>query len=262
MLELWNITVGYGKKTVLRELSASFETGKLTGIIGVNGCGKSTLLSSILGFLPLRDGRILLDGTELSTVKRGQIAKRISYLPQGRSTPDMTVEQMVLHGRFPYRSYPKRYTDADRAIARNAMERVGILEYSAHPLGALSGGMRQTAYLAMALTQDTDYILLDEPTTYLDVAHQLDLMRLLRTLAERGKGIIAVMHDLPMAFTFCDELLVINGGRAEAQEKPDALCDSPAIPSLFGVRLTRTGENGSYYYDLTPTESASKLHTN
>ena len=250
MLEIRNVSAGYGKKTVLRGMTASFEKGKLTGIIGVNGCGKSTLLSTILGFLPLRDGRILLDGEDLSAMKRGEIAKRLSYLPQGRPTPDMTVEQMVLHGRFPYLSYPRRYTDADRAIARDAMERVGILALGDQPLGTLSGGMRQTAYIAMALAQDTDYILLDEPTTYLDVAHQLDLMRLLGALTDQGKGVIAVMHDLPMAFSFCDRLLVLENGHGKAQATPAELCDSPVIPSLFGVRLTRVGNNGSYCYDV------------
>ena len=200
MLELKNISAGYGSKNVLSDITVSFEKGKLTSIIGVNGCGKSTLIKAILGILPLSGGKVIIDGCDLQSMSRNEIAKRIAYLAQGKNTPDMTVEQMVLHGRFPYLSYPRRYRKTDHEFARKAMETVGILHLADKPLYELSGGMRQNAYIAMALAQNTDYILLDEPTTYLDIAHQLDLMRILRGLADRKKGIITVMHDLPLAF--------------------------------------------------------------
>ena len=162
MLELKNITAGYGRKTILSGVTASFERGSLTGIIGVNGCGKSTLLKTAIGILPLWGGDVILDGRALSSMGRNEIAKRVAYLSQGRSLPDMTVEQLVLHGRFPYLSYPRRYKDADRATALQAMETVGMAHLAGQPLYTLSGGMRQNAYVAMALAQDTDYILLDE----------------------------------------------------------------------------------------------------
>ena len=196
MLEIKNVTAGYGKHTVLNDVSVAFEKGKLTSIIGVNGCGKSTLLKALLGILPLSSGEIVIDGKELCSMSRIEIARSVAYLAQGKNTPDMTVEQMVLHGRFPYLSYPRRYREADREIARKAMDAVGILHLADKSLYELSGGMRQTAYIAMAIAQDTDYILLDEPTTYLDIAHQLELMKLLRGLANSGKGIVTVMHDL------------------------------------------------------------------
>ena len=202
MLELNRISAGYGKQTVLNDVSAFFEKGKLTSIIGVNGCGKSTLLKAILGILSLSSGEIFIDGENLLTISRNEIAKKIAYLSQGKNIPDMTVEQMVLHGRFPYLSYPRRYSSHDREVAIKAMEIVGVAEFAHKPLYSLSGGMRQNAYIAMALAQDTDYILLDEPTTYLDIAHQLELMRILRKLADSGKGIVTVMHNLTIAFDF------------------------------------------------------------
>ena len=165
MIEIKNLSAGYGSKTVLGGVNAKFETGKLTSIVGVNGCGKSTLLKSILGILPPSDGEILLDGVPLTEMSRNAIAKRVAYLSQGMAVPDMTVGQLVIHGRFPYLSYPRRYSTADREIAREAMDAVGISELADSPLSSLSGGMRQNAYIAMALAQDTDHILLDEPTT-------------------------------------------------------------------------------------------------
>ena len=195
MLELKNISTGYGSKNVINCADAFFEKGKLTSIVGVNGCGKSTLLKAILGILPLSDGEIVIDGSDIRSMSRNEISKKVAYLAQGKDTPDMTVLQMVMHGRFPYLSYPRRYKETDREIALKAMEVVGILHLANQPLYTLSGGMRQNAYIAMALAQDTDYILLDEPTTYLDIAHQLDLMKILRGLADSGKGIITVMHD-------------------------------------------------------------------
>lgn len=251
MLEMKNVTAGYGKQTVLDGVSVTFEKGKLTSIIGVNGCGKSTLLKTALGVLPLASGDITVDGAAISSLKRKEIAQRIAYLSQGRNTPDMTVMQMVLHGRFPYLDYPRRYTDGDREIALAAMERVGISDLAAKPLYALSGGMRQNAYIAMALSQSTDYIFLDEPTTYLDIAHQLELMRILRALADSGKGIIAVMHDLPLVFDFSDQIAVMDKGRIVVAATPDEICASSVIGDIFGVEITHTPENRhSYRYSL------------
>ena len=247
MLEIKNVTVGYGNQTVLNDVSAAFGKGKLTSIVGVNGCGKSTMLKAILGILPLSSGEIVIDGKELRSMSRNEIAKHVAYLAQGKNTPDMTVEQMVLHGRFPYLSYPRRYKESDREIARNAMEVVGISHLANHPLFTLSGGMRQNAYIAMALAQDTDYILLDEPTTYLDIAHQLELMRILRDLANSGKGIVTVMHDIPLAFDFSDEITIIHNGNALWKGSPSEISGSPFIKEIFNVEIERMANNKFYY---------------
>ena len=250
MIELTGITAGYGSHMVLKELSASFEKGSLTSIVGVNGCGKSTLLKTILGIVPITCGEITIDAVNLSGMSRKVIAQKVAYLSQEKSTPDMTVEQMVLHGRFPYLEYPRRYTSQDREIVRLAMEQVGISAFAGKRLSTLSGGMRQNAYIAMALAQSTDYILLDEPTTFLDIAHQLTLMKTLRTLANSGKGIITVMHDLPMAFAFSDRILLVHNGQIAACEKPETLCGQGMIEDIFGVTILPAEDGQSYHYQL------------
>lgn len=250
MLELSNVSAGYGTCKVLDNVTASFSTRELISIIGVNGSGKSTLLKVILGVLPFYHGEIDIDGQGLRSLNRNEVAKKIAYLSQGKNTPDMTVEQLVLHGRFPHLSYPRRYTQCDKKIASDAMEAVGIADLAHKKLCTLSGGMRQNAYIAMALAQDTDYILLDEPTTYLDITHQFELMNLIRGLADKGKGIIAVMHDLPMAFNFSDRIFVIDKGQVKAFMTPQELSDTSIIGEVFNVKLKRMGDNGSFFYDI------------
>ena len=247
MLELKNISAGYGSKNVLDGVTVSIEKGKLTSIIGVNGCGKSTLLKAVIGILPLQSGEIFIDGKSLQSMNKNGVAKKIAYLAQGKSAPDMTVEQMVLHGRFPYLSYPRRYKECDRRIAKKAMQDVGIAHLANKPMHTLSGGMRQNAYIAMALAQDTDFILLDEPTTYLDIAHQLELMKLLKRLADTGKGIVTVMHDLPLAFDFSNKILVINNGKAALNATPSEIIDSKMIEDIFGIKIKYTEDNKSFY---------------
>ena len=250
MIEVKNISAGYGKRTVLCGASLGFEKGKLTSVIGVNGSGKSTLLKSVLGIIPAAQGNVFIDGTDLCSLKRNDIAKKIAYLSQGKSAPDMTVGQMVLHGRFPYLSYPRRYTENDRAIARTMMAKLGILDLSDKPLSSLSGGMCQNAYIAMALAQDTDYILLDEPTTYLDISHQLELLKILRELADSGKGIVTVMHDLPLAFEFSDEIAVLESGKIIYKGTPKAAADNFDIKSVFGVGIKYLAEEKKYIYSV------------
>ena len=249
MIEIKNLTVGYGERAVLQKTSAVFEKGMLTSVIGTNGCGKSTLLKTLAGILPFSEGEILLGGVDIRKAKRIDIAKRVSYLAQGKSAPDMSVFQMVLHGRFPHLGYPRRYTSLDREIAYSAMQRVGISDLADKPMSTLSGGMRQNAYIAMALAQDTDYILLDEPTTYLDIAHRLELMRILRELADDGKGVVAVMHDLPLAFSFSDKITLINNHKVIAEEEPRNLAGQSVIEDVFGVKIKVNEENEySYQY--------------
>ena len=249
MIEIKGLFAGYGGKNVLGGVNAKFEAGRLTSIVGVNGCGKSTLFKSILGILPPSDGEILIDGNPSAKMSRNSIAKRVAYLSQGMTTPDMTVGQLVLHGRFPYLTYPRRYSAADRAIALAAMNTVGISELADAPLSALSGGMRQNAYIAMALAQDTDHILLDEPTTYLDIRHQLELMKMLKKLAQSGKSIVTVMHDLPLAFEFSDEIAVLDEGRIKIQAPPSELCNSAILGDIFGIRMGRIEGKDKYYYE-------------
>ena len=248
MIELHHVVAGYGRQHVLKDMSVAFEKGCLTSIIGANGCGKSTLLKAVLGMLPLKSGEITLDGQNIQDLSRNAIARTIAYLSQGRNTPDMTVEQMVLHGRFPHLNYPRQYSKQDYAIARSAMEQLGIANLAHKPLSSLSGGMRQNAYIAMALAQSTEYVLLDEPTTYLDIAHQLELMKTLRTLADSRKGIVAVTHDIQMAFTFSDRIILLNDGTVFDSGTPEEVCGRKSIDQIMGISLEHSGEGYSYRY--------------
>lgn len=248
MLEFKNVFAGYGKRTVLDGVDITFKEGAVSCIIGTNGCGKSTLIKTAVGIVAPSSGSVLLDGDELLSMKRADIAKRVAYLSQGRSVPDMTVGQIVLHGRFPHLGYPRHYAAIDREIAMEAMERVGISALSQTPLSELSGGMRQIAYVAMALAQQTDYILLDEPTTYLDIAHQLDLMRIMRSLANSGKGIVCVTHDLPLAFDFADEVILLDKGKVALRGAPKEVSGSIKIEEIFGVRVKCSPEENKFFY--------------
>lgn len=176
MIELKDISAGYGRDIVLHGINLNIPQGRLISVIGPNGSGKSTLLKTAAGLLCAAKGEVVLQGRSLIGLSRSEIARHIAYLAQGKSVPDMTVEQLVLHGRFPHLRYPRKYSPKDRSIASDALCRMGMEALADRPMFSLSGGMRQNAYIAMVLAQDTDYILLDEPTTYLDISRQLELI--------------------------------------------------------------------------------------
>ena len=248
MIELKDISAGYGRDIFLRGINLNIPQGRLISVIGPNGSGKSTLLKTAAGLLCAAEGEVVLQGRSLIGLSRSEIARHIAYLAQGKSVPDMTVGQLVLHGRFPHLRYPRKYSPKDRSIASDALCRMGMETLADRPMFSLSGGMRQNAYIAMVLAQDTDYILLDEPTTYLDISRQLELMKTLRALADSGKGVAAVMHDLPLAFSFSDEIAVINDGALLAAGTPEALCQSGVIQSVFGIELKYSAEENCYHY--------------
>ena len=248
MLELKNLCAGYGKKQILTDISLSFKKSELISVIGPNGSGKSTMLKAAIGIIPVLFGDVYIDGENINGLSRRRIAEKAAYLSQGKNVPDMTVSQLVLHGRFPHLSYPRRYTEKDKNIVSDALNELGILELAERPLSSISGGMQQNAYIAMALAQDTDYILLDEPTTYLDIFHQLELMKTLRKLASFGNGVIAVLHDLPLAFAFSDGIVVLKDGAIAAEGAPNDIYKHPIIREVFGVELDYSKEEQSYHY--------------
>ena len=169
MIELKNLRAGYPGRPVLEGISLDFRPGEVLAVIGPNGCGKSTLLRTANGLLPRTGGDVLLDGVPLERLSARETAQKIAYLPQSRTTPNITAGRMVLHGRFPYLSYPRRYRQEDHEMVKRALAWVGASDLASRPLAELSGGQRQKVYLAMALAQDTETVLMDEPTTYLDV---------------------------------------------------------------------------------------------
>jgi ABC-type cobalamin/Fe3+-siderophores transport system ATPase subunit len=236
MIKLKKISAGYGKDTILKDLDCSFIEGEITSIIGMNGCGKSTLLKVISGLIQPVSGEIEVQGKNLLSLTDKDRAKLISYLPQSRNTPAISAERMVLHGRFPYLSYPRRYSSKDKNIAMTAMERVGILGLKDKNMSELSGGERQKVYIAMALTQDTRIILLDEPTTFLDITYQLELLKLLTELRNEGKTVITVIHDLSLALRYSNKIIVMKEGRVKYSSTPSEVYNSGILEEVFHVK--------------------------
>jgi len=249
MLEIRNLSAGYPGNRILTDVSLDLAEGKLTVIAGPNGCGKSTLLKALTGILPA-EGSALLDGQNLLTLDRRELAKKVAFLPQNRPVPEITVKNLVLHGRFPYLSYPRRYRPEDHAIAAAAMEKMGVADLADRNLSTLSGGQRQKVYIAMALAQDTPVVLLDEPNTFLDIAHQLQLMQQARALAAEGKTMVLVLHDLSMALEYADSLAILQNGKCLIQDPPEAVFLSGALDAVFGVPVqrTETPDGWKYYF--------------
>ena len=248
MVEIQNLTAGYRKKTVLRDISLSIPTGQVTACLGPNGSGKTTLLKAMCGILPISSGSVLLDGTDLLQLPQQIRARKIAYLAQSRQVPDITVQRLVLHGRFPYLDFPRVYRKEDYACARAAMEQMGIGELADTSLENLSGGQRQKVYIAMALAQDTDVIALDEPTTYLDISHQLQLMEQARLLAKQGKTVVMILHDLPHAFQTADKLVLMDSGTIVAEGTPEELYASGMVDKVFHVKLGRIQSDAGWRY--------------
>ena len=249
MLEIRSLSAGYSGHPVLKNVSLSIPAGKATILAGPNGCGKSSLLKAVTGILP-HTGRILLDGRDLTSLPSRELAQAIAFLPQHRPVPEITAERLVLHGPFPCLHYPRRYREADRQIAREAMARLGISHLAQRSLPALSGGQRQKVYIAMALAQDTPVILLDEPTAFLDISHQLQLMTQARLLAQEGKTVVAVLHDLTMALEQADNLILMENGTITAQGTPESVFQTSLLSHTFHVPIRRpqTPEGWKYFY--------------
>lgn len=250
MIELEAVCAGYSGKDVLHDVSLTFPAGTVTVLAGPNGCGKSTLLKALVGIVPVRSGTIRIQGQDAGHNSPGALAKQMAYLPQSRSVPDITVRRMVLHGRFPYLSYPRRYRPADYAAADEAMIRLGIRELAEEPVSRLSGGMRQKVCIAMALAQDTPAVLMDEPNTFLDISHQLRLMALARSLAGDGKAVVLVLHDLAMAMEYGDRLVLMRDGRIADTGTPEEIFLRHTVDDVFDIRLERleTPDGWKYYY--------------
>ena len=252
MIEINNVTAGYEDspgRAALAGLSAVFPDRKLTVIIGPNGSGKSTLLRTIMRFLPAAAGTIRHNGVDLEEMNEREIARKTAYLPQNRPIPQIRVREMVLHGRFPYLSFPRQYSRHDREIVLQALKDADASELEKQYMHELSGGQRQKVYIAMALAQQTDNILMDEPTTYLDIRHQYETMRLLKRIAKEGRCTVAVLHDLGMAFGFADQMIVLERGTIRLQGTPEEVYSADIIPEVFGVDLVKTGnESGKTFY--------------
>lgn len=214
IISVSDLHVGYGDRTVLKGLNVEIPRRQITTLIGSNGCGKSTFLTTLARVREPHKGDIALAGTNISELSRRDYAARVGLLPQTPSAPGtLKVSELVLRGRYPHQSWYGRFTEEDEHAVSEALRRTALLDLADRPLNALSGGQRQRAWLAMVLAQDTEVMLLDEPTTYLDLAHAIDMLRLVKSLSTLdGRTIVMVLHDLNLAARYSDHLIAMGPG--------------------------------------------------
>lgn len=248
-IEVRDVSFSYGRESFIEGLSASFPHGSVTSIVGPNGCGKSTTIKLVEGILRPRSGEVLIGDVPTLSMGTKERARCVAVLAQAVRPPAMTVEQLAACGRYPYQSHHGRLSPEDREQVDRALDSAGVMRLRGHDLRRLSGGERQRAFVAMTLAQDTDTIILDEPTTYLDVRACHDLMRLVRRLnAEHGKTVVMVMHDIDLALRYSDRLLVMEHGRAVCSGTVEDVLAAGAVERAFGVSVfpQETCEGRSY----------------
>jgi iron complex transport system ATP-binding protein len=230
------ISLAYDGRSVIDGLDVRITPESFTVVVGPNACGKSTLLRGLARLLPPRAGTVLLDGTDIARLPTRQVARRMGLLPQAPAVPaGLTVEALVRRGRFPHQGLLRGWSGADQAAVEHALDRAELTELRARPVDELSGGQRQRAWVALALAQDTPLLLLDEPTTYLDLRHQLDVLDLLAGLVREGRTVVAVLHDLNQACRYASQLLVMRDGRLVAAGAPADVLSAALVREVFDL---------------------------
>jgi iron complex transport system ATP-binding protein len=231
------LVCGYGGATVLGGVNLRPEPGGLTAIVGPNGCGKSTLLRTMARALRPQAGRVLLGGRPIHDLPTRRVARALALLPQGPVAPEgLTVRELVAQGRFPHQTLLRQWSDADAAAVARAMNRARVAEFAERPLEALSGGQRQRCWIAMVLAQDTPIVLLDEPTTFLDLKVQVDVLGLLRSIAhEEGRTVVVVLHEINMAAAFADRVVMMRAGRVIAEGTPADVVTAANLRTVFDL---------------------------
>lgn len=233
-----HLCAGYDKHQVVHDVTLTIPAQKTTIIVGANGSGKSTLLHTLARLNPALSGKVLLEGNDLSQLKRRDIAKRMSFLAQSSPLPDaIKVSALVARGRFPWQGLLHQWSHQDEQAVDEALQLTGLTAFKDHPVTALSGGQRQRCWIAMTLAQQTPILLLDEPTTYLDLRYQVDVLTLLQRLTQQhNKTVVMVLHDLNFALHFADRLLFVKAGKVIAQLNDANDCTAELIEETFGVR--------------------------
>ena len=235
-----NLDLAYDQRQIVSDLDVSIPDGKFSIIVGPNACGKSTLLRALARLLPPAKGSVLLDGNNIEKMKTKKIAQRLGLLPQSSIAPDgITVAELVSRGRHPHQSFLRQWTDADEAAVLSALRATNTEELSSRLVDELSGGQRQRVWVAMVLAQETSLLLLDEPTTFLDVAYQIELLDLFSQLNhEYGHTLVAVLHDLNQACRYADEIIAMKNGSIVAQGAPETIITSELVNEVFGIDCT------------------------
>ncbi|MFE6668080.1 ABC transporter ATP-binding protein [Streptomyces sp. NPDC057697] len=230
------ITLRYGDRTVATRLSLDIPDGAFTAVVGPNGCGKSTLLSALVRLLRPDSGRVELDGREVGDYPTRALAKKLGFLPQDPLAPDdIKVRQLVGRGRFPHQSLLALWSREDESAVDEALAAAGVRDLADRPVQELSGGQRQRVWMAMVLAQQTPYLLLDEPTSFLDITHQYQLLGLLVRLRNEGRTVVAVLHDINQACRFADHLVAMKDGRVVAEGDPGDIVDAALIKDVFDL---------------------------
>jgi iron complex transport system ATP-binding protein len=232
------LTLAYDGRTVVEDLDLVVPPGRVTAVVGPNACGKSTLLRGLARLLAPTAGRVLLDGQDVHRVPTRRVATVLGLLPQTPTAPEgITVADLVARGRYPHQGWVRRWSAADDEAVGAAMAATGVVDLAARPLAELSGGQRQRVWIAMALAQQTDVLLLDEPTTFLDIAHQVEVLELLADLnRERGTTVVMVLHDLNLAVRYADHLVAMRDGRVVAAGAPRDVVDAGLVRDVFDLR--------------------------
>lgn len=241
-IETKNLTLSYGSSIIINELNLSIPKGEITVFIGGNGCGKSTLLRSIARLLKPQQGSILLEGEAISKLSTKEVAQKMAILPQSPTAPEgLTVLQLVKQGRYPYQNWLKQWSEEDEKKVNAALKATGIEQLKDRTVDSLSGGQRQRAWIAMTLAQDTDIILLDEPTTYLDMTHQIEILDLLFELNEQeGRTVLMVLHDLNLACRYAHNIVAIKDQRIYDQGPPEFVITDTLVKNVFGMECKVT----------------------
>lgn len=236
-LEVENITTQYDHHVISKNLSVEIPDQSFTVIIGPNACGKSTLLRTLSNLIKPSKGHVILDGKEIGTYQSKDVAKKLGLLPQSSTAPDgMTVANLIAHGRYPYQNFFQQWTDEDEQAVVTAMELTNTTDLADRFVDELSGGQRQRVWVAMVLAQQTPLLLLDEPTTYLDIAHQIELLELFTDLHEQGHTIVSVLHDLNHATRYASHLIAMKAGQIMAQGSPSEIVTEELIEEVYGLK--------------------------
>ncbi|ELS31787.1 MULTISPECIES: ABC transporter ATP-binding protein [Pseudanabaena] len=240
MLELstQNLSLAYEKKNIIQDLTLTIPTGKVTALVGANGCGKSTLLKGLARLLKPTDGVVYLDGKSIAQRSTKSVAQQLGLLPQNPIAPEgLTVRDLVAQGRYPHQTWMQQWSIQDRQFVQQALEMTDLVELSDRPLDTLSGGQRQRAWIAMALAQNTKILLLDEPTTFLDLAHQIEVLDLLHYLnQQQERTIVMVLHDLHHACRYADYIVAIKDGRIFAEGTPQEVIVEDIVQAVFNLK--------------------------
>ncbi|WP_338631102.1 ABC transporter ATP-binding protein [Clostridium baratii] len=252
-----DLNISYGNLDIVKDLNLEIPKGKITTIIGANGCGKSTILKTLARIIKPKSGSIYINDKELNSQDSKELAKAMAVLPQSPQAPSgLTVEELISYGRFPHQKGFGKLKDEDKDIINWALEKTRILEFRDRPIEALSGGQRQRAWIAMALAQETDILLLDEPTTYLDLAHQLEVLKLLEELNKKeGRTIVIVIHELNNAARFADHMIGVKKGKIVCQGTAHEVMTKENLKEIFNidaeiVNEPRSGKPVCITYDM------------